>query len=77
MAKTKTKCSNDEQKKIVAGQKYTITASTREEAGEKMRELRRKALSEGLLKSEGGLIHYIKADYLDAGKFVGTIVFNP
>ena len=76
MGKTKAKCSNNEPQ-IVAGQKYTITAGTRMEAGEKMRELRRKALSEGLLKSEGGLIRFIQKDYLDAGKFVGTIVFNP
>lgn len=74
MGKTKAKCSNSEQ--IVAGQKYTITASTRKEAGEKMRELRKKALSEGLLKSEGGFVRFIQEDYLDAGQFVGTIVFN-
>ena len=74
MGKTKSKCSNSEQ--IVAGQKYTITASTRKEAGEKMRKLQREAFSEGLLKSEGGMICYVREDYLDAGKFVGTIVFN-
>lgn len=76
MSKKKTEAQKAENE-MKAGKRYAVEASTRAEASEMMRELRRKAFAAGLLHQEGGAIQYQKKDYLDKGKFVGAVVFNP
>lgn len=61
---------------IAAGQRISIEGKTRKEVADKLRELRAKALSAGLLSSDGGAIFFHKEDYLDEGKFVSIVTFK-
>lgn len=61
---------------IAAGQRISIEGKTRKEVADKLRELRAKALSAGLISSDGGAIFFHKEDYLDEGKFVSIITFK-
>lgn len=76
MGKKTTKATKAENE-IIAGQRYEIAANTRAEASAMMRELRMKAFSAGLLHQTGGAIQYQRQNYLDEGKFVGIVTFNP
>ena len=61
--------------KIESGKPIEIKADSREEAIQKLSELRKQAETDGLAPSEGGFIQFIKKDYLDKGMFTSVITF--
>ena len=60
---------------IESGKPIEIKATSREEATQKLSELRKQAETEGLTPSDGGFIQFIKKDYLDKGMFTSVITF--
>lgn len=60
---------------IAEGKRIVFEEKTRTDAASKLRKLREQAFSQGLFHEAGGVIQFVRKDYLDAGRFVVVVTF--
>ena len=68
--------SKNKQISLIEGKRVVITEKTRQDATNRLRELRAQALSQGLFNEEGGAIQYKRGATQSEDKFIVVVTFN-